>query len=344
MANGDLAQRDGLSGLLALLGNTKGTSSTTTSKSNISKAGADALIKQILESTQGLAAVSSGQHASGMYNSTVNTQLTNDLLSRTAGEVEKLRAGTTTTTRTPPKIGASDLMSMFALSAGKSLFGPSIKRLAGDTGVDGYGEQLANAIFGGGDGGTGYEGGAFLSGGEDMASQAIDAFSSTGSSAVADFGSGLLSDSVASDTASSVGTEVASDVASEAATDTAAESISEEGASEIAGQSWVICTQLNSIGELSDELYDAGVKRIPYMHPMVVKGYHLWAIPYTRMMRKSKLATRIVRPVAIGRARYLSGKPSMIGWATVKLGEPICHFLGHMTTKVEDWRTLYASS
>lgn len=59
------------------------------------------LTKQMMESTQGLASVSKGEHASGAYNSTTNTLLTNDLLSRVAGEVAAKSAKTVNT------IGAS---------------------------------------------------------------------------------------------------------------------------------------------------------------------------------------------------------------------------------------------
>lgn len=55
------------------------------------------LVNQILEGTSGLAAVSSGQHVAGGYNSSAATLLTNDLLTRTAGEVAARAAVTKTT-------------------------------------------------------------------------------------------------------------------------------------------------------------------------------------------------------------------------------------------------------
>lgn len=76
---------------------TQNSGRTDTSQLMITKEGTDAVLRQILESTQGLAYVTSGQTNSGMYNSNVNTLLTNDLLSRTAGEVAKLSAPTVNT-------------------------------------------------------------------------------------------------------------------------------------------------------------------------------------------------------------------------------------------------------
>jgi hypothetical protein len=58
---------------------------------------ANEYIKQLLESVNGLAATQQGQKSSGLYNSTVNQQLTNDLLARTAGQVAALSSKKTTT-------------------------------------------------------------------------------------------------------------------------------------------------------------------------------------------------------------------------------------------------------
>lgn len=54
------------------------------------------LIQGMMEGTQGLAAVSSGEHRSGGYNSTVGELLTNDLMSRVAGDVAARSAITKT--------------------------------------------------------------------------------------------------------------------------------------------------------------------------------------------------------------------------------------------------------
>lgn len=87
----------------------------TTETEEVSAEKAMALIQQMLGSTQGLAAIAQGEKSSGLYNSTVNQQLTNDLLARTAGEIAKLSSTKSTsqtgtidesTTNTQKKKGA----------------------------------------------------------------------------------------------------------------------------------------------------------------------------------------------------------------------------------------------
>lgn len=103
---------------------TTGPSESTTSTSDqvntsqllLSKEAVDYLIKGILEGNSGLASVSSGKLASGIYNDTATTQLTNDLLARTAGEVAARSAvtqtvigGTTTTVKNSGSTTTQDI-------------------------------------------------------------------------------------------------------------------------------------------------------------------------------------------------------------------------------------------
>lgn len=105
---------------------------------------------------------------------------------------------------------------------------------------------------------------------------------------------------------------------------------------------WVICTELNSTGELSDTLYQATSPHFSRMHPDTIRGYQWWAIPYVKLMRKHTLFRDIVRPWAIGRARYLSGETSFLGWITVAVGEPICFLLGKTVARqAQDYEVLY---
>ncbi len=80
-----------------LLGSEKNTGGTQTVKPNITKEGMDRLLQQILESTQGLGSVTMGQKTAGMYGSTTNQMMLNDLLVRAAGELAARQAGVTTT-------------------------------------------------------------------------------------------------------------------------------------------------------------------------------------------------------------------------------------------------------
>lgn len=120
-----IASDNTLSSILDIYTKTRGSTSSTTTSSNISKEGVDGLIQQILSSSQGLAQVSSGQKAAGLYNSSANSMLTNDLITSAAGKVGALQAGSTTRTRNGG-ISGSDAKTGLLLAAGKSLFGPTI--------------------------------------------------------------------------------------------------------------------------------------------------------------------------------------------------------------------------
>lgn len=91
---------EGGSSLLSLFAPKKKTvgGQTETTATNMSMEGLDAVLRQILESNQGLASVARGQRQAGLYNTTANTLLTNDLITRASGEVAKINAPTTRTT------------------------------------------------------------------------------------------------------------------------------------------------------------------------------------------------------------------------------------------------------
>lgn len=72
--------------------------STTTKQTLLSKDAVDALMKGLMEDERtGLARVASGARVPGMYNSTTQQLMINDLLARSAAEVAKASAPTTTT-------------------------------------------------------------------------------------------------------------------------------------------------------------------------------------------------------------------------------------------------------
>lgn len=119
MAAGDLAYDATANMMLSAL--TGANKSKVTTTSGISQEGMNAMLQQILQSTQGLAQVSSGQKSAGMYNSTVNTQMVNDLLTRATGEVQAQNKTTTQTTKTGS--GLDGILQMMALSYGKKGLG-----------------------------------------------------------------------------------------------------------------------------------------------------------------------------------------------------------------------------
>lgn len=160
----NIPRKDPIGNLTSILDLVKGKSSTSTSttSSNISSEGVDALIKQILSGTQGLAAVSGGQKSAGLYNSTTNQQLINDLITRTSGEVALRQAGTTTTqtNRTNPALSGSNIISMLGSAGINKLVKSGAKAggkklLQSETGAGlaeslGIGTGVGNAVEAGG--------------------------------------------------------------------------------------------------------------------------------------------------------------------------------------------------
>jgi len=94
------------------------------------------------------------------------------------------------------------------------------------------------------------------------------------------------------------------------------------------GGSGVICTELHSKGLLDSALYKNARWYSGRISTQTRDGYHLWAKPYVKLMRKSALATAITVPFAVGRYIYLGGKWNLCGWLTVTIGEPACWLIG----------------
>jgi len=119
-----------------------------TTQNNISQAGVDALLKSLMEGTSGrpgLAAVAQGQRGAGLYNTNVRSMMVNDLMARSAAEVEKARAGTTVIKEpstqkniTPGMLSGKNSM-LGALLAGGAAFAGSKK-----------GKELISELFSGG--------------------------------------------------------------------------------------------------------------------------------------------------------------------------------------------------
>lgn len=103
----------------------------------------------------------------------------------------------------------------------------------------------------------------------------------------------------------------------------------------------VICTELLRQGLFCPDLYDEEVRLAHLVSDRTRAGYHLWAVPYVRLMRRSRLATRIVRPLAIAWAEQHTGRRNSIaGYATRLIGQPLCWLLGFVPTST-DHRKLY---
>ncbi|QIM61966.1 hypothetical protein A1D29_00780 [Pasteurellaceae bacterium Orientalotternb1] len=112
----------------------------------------------------------------------------------------------------------------------------------------------------------------------------------------------------------------------------------------------VICTHFYQKGMLSRELWRADMEHtLKHLSQSMVNGYHLWAIPYVRLMRKSPLAEKLMYPIAYHRAReiaYQMGyleKGSMRGKICRAILEPICLFLG-LFTKEHKYQELWRNA
>ena len=93
----------------------------------------------------------------------------------------------------------------------------------------------------------------------------------------------------------------------------------------------VICTELLEQGMFPAELYNHPVALGHFLNldQETIEGYHAWAVPVVSWMKESPLLSKILRPIVL--ARYLQiiyGQRSILGSATIYLGQPICYLIG----------------
>lgn len=358
-----------LAAINTFVGMLKGGTSSQTTQSNITPEGMNYLLTQILSGSQGLAPIASGEKTAGLYNSTGRTQMLNDLSVRAAGELAAKQAGTTTQNRTNPSISALPILAAFA---GTKLLGPTVKTGMSKLGIPTFDEAAAKineAIWGtGGPGGgtsAGYLSAADTAGGLNPmfgSAAAYDAAIATpaaaseigGVNAMGDvgMGAGAAETGMASAAASEAGASAAmaeagattaeASMAAIEAGSTAAEGAGIAETLAEAAAIWVICTELESQKLLTKQEYLASAVHALDLHPTLLRGYHWWAVPFTQKLRKSKMLSKLVAPIAVARCRYLLGKLSILGWLTVAVGEPICHLIGFFVPE-QNWQVLYGS-
>lgn len=157
----------GLDELLKLVQGIQGSSSTTTQtgsstqtqRSDMTEEGMQRVLNRILAGPGGVADISGAARGAGLYNSTTELQLQNDLAARAAGELEMLRAGTTTTTDTDqtqvtetPGLSLGGLVTpMLVSAAGKRVFDGLDNVISGNGSfMDGAGLGGISRLFGGG--------------------------------------------------------------------------------------------------------------------------------------------------------------------------------------------------
>lgn len=96
----------------------------------------------------------------------------------------------------------------------------------------------------------------------------------------------------------------------------------------------VICTELTRQGKLPPALYSLGHSHFLSLHPQTVAGYRVWADKVVPLMQKSKRLSNFLAPIAIARYRMVVlGEFSILGAATIYLGQPICFVIGGFLSK-----------
>ncbi|NVK18642.1 MAG: hypothetical protein HWE30_08110 [Methylocystaceae bacterium] len=113
------------------------------------------------------------------------------------------------------------------------------------------------------------------------------------------------------------------------------------------GASKVVCTELRQRGLMSasDYLscYVYAKKKLP---AAFMAGYHFWAIPYVRLMRRNAGAVWLIQPFVKWRTNEVSfrlgraKKGSVMGKIICALHDPLCTLLGYLVTP-EDYQVLY---
>jgi len=111
----------------------------------------------------------------------------------------------------------------------------------------------------------------------------------------------------------------------------------------------VICTHFFLKGELSRDLWVADTRwTMEHVSKHIQRGYHIWGIPYVRLMRKSKLAEAIMRPLALNRAEEIGyklgmrDKPSLSGKFGRLVLEGISWIAGFLPVEPESYKKLYS--
>jgi hypothetical protein len=116
------------------------------------------------------------------------------------------------------------------------------------------------------------------------------------------------------------------------------------------GGSRVICTHFLETRKLDRALWVADIRYTQkHISPITVRGYHYWAIPYVRLMRRNNFFELVMLPLAKWRAEEIAYQvglrrmPCIRGKFIRLFGEPLCWLLGCFVTE-RDWRVLQSAA
>lgn len=114
--------------------------------------------------------------------------------------------------------------------------------------------------------------------------------------------------------------------------------------------SWVVCTELNKQGRLSNRWYMTGATRFVLYDERIKQGYYLWAIPAVLHLRKSpdSLLSNSLCWIFNHRAEYIAAqagirgaRKTIAGWLTLAGVHGFCWLLSRtIARKPIDWMIL----
>ncbi|EGQ7980577.1 hypothetical protein LA284_004122 [Vibrio vulnificus] len=114
------------------------------------------------------------------------------------------------------------------------------------------------------------------------------------------------------------------------------------------GSSRVICTHFYKKGMIDNATWRADLEyTFNNLSSTTVRGYHYWAIPYVRLMRKHSFFEKIMFPIAKYRAIELAyqvgirEKGSIRGKVIRIMFEPACYVIGTFCEQ-KDWECLWS--
>lgn len=113
----------------------------------------------------------------------------------------------------------------------------------------------------------------------------------------------------------------------------------------------VICTELRrqklmSETDLRLSLADGKTR----LKEETFRGYHLWAVPVVRIMRRSPRLTRFFRVLAQARVDEIAARKgeqaraNMLGKLLILIGEPTCTLIGRCVRRPQSYQCLYEKS
>lgn len=320
---------------------TSGGTQTQTSGLDITEEGRKKMIQDLLESNGGLAETASGQRRAGLYNSSTNQLLINDLLDRVTSSVDRDTAKTTTKTVTSPSTQQTVAPARLGL---------------GDAALGIGGAVAAKKVYDilSSDGGILSAGGSAVEALPDFvpAFDGVGDFANFGSASglpVVSIASNILSgkpeDALASGLGFVAGNALLPGVGGPIGA-VISEILPIEGIlgdiggffGDLFGGGSVVCTELRRQGIMSAELYANDVSyAATHISPVVLEGYRSWGVPLVSLMRRSKLVTKLVAFFAVNRAHYVASRYGTVDYSPLRapvgavvnlVGVPVCYVIG----------------